>query len=205
MSESISTNMLCPKCGVFQPLADICNTCGVVAAKFRDEQNGVDNAVARPGPGNRCPSRGHGAQELDRERTTTQFVALAIGIVVCSCGYLLNTPVEMDLYEFVAAKNESFHIRNFQIEGTVVPEPQGNYIRAKTADGQNLASLKLAGNDATGYVTFDPREIQGELNEGDFVQVTGRFERVPYSDGRNQIKKITMAFASSIHVIDPAL
>ena len=204
MSESISTNMLCPKCGAFQPMADICTACGIIFAKIRDLQTGGDDALERTGPGNRCPSRRLDGHELDRERTMTQVVALAIGIVACSYGYLLNTPVEMDLYEFVAAKNGSIHIRNFLIEGTVAPEPQGSYIRTKSSDGQNLASLKLSGNDTTGYVTFDPREIEQELNAGDFVQVTGRFERVPYYDGRNQMRKITMAFASSIDVIDSA-
>ncbi len=205
MSEPVSTNVICPKCGKFQPKTDTCGGCGVIFAKIRDPQDNVDDALERTGPRNRCPSRALDSPDLDSERTVTQVIALTIGIVVCSAGYLVNTPVEMDLYEFVAAKNGSFHMRNFLIKGTVAPEPEVSYIRTKSADGRDLASLKLAGNDATGYVTFDPREIKDELNAGDFVQVTGRFDSVPYINGRSQRKQITMAFASSIKVIERAL
>ena len=204
MSDPISTNMICPKCGAFQQKADTCSDCGVVVAKMRCEPDAEQSNSEATAPGFTSSSAILEDDELDGERTKIQVFAIVVGIVICTCGYFVSTPVEMGLEEFVEAKKESFHVRNFKIAGTVAPDRYESIFQTQSSDGRKLASLKLTGNDTTGYVSFDPRTVSQDFDEGDFVEVTGRFQRVPFIDGRSQNKQITMAFASSIKVIDDA-
>ena len=204
MSDPISTNMICPKCGAFQQKADTCNDCGVVVAKMRDEPDTTQNKSNLPVPGFTSSSASLEDDELDGERTKIQVFAIVVGIVVCTCGYFVSTPVEMGLEEFVEAKKESFHVRNFKIAGTVARDPYESIFQAQSSDGRTLSSLKLLRNETSGYVSFDPRTVTQDFNEGDFVEVTGRFQRVPFIDGRSHNKQITMAFASSIKVVESA-
>ena len=204
MSDPISTHMICPKCGAFQQKADTCNDCGVVVAKMRCEPDAEHGKSEDPIPGFTSSSASLEEDELDGERTKNQVFAIVIGIVVCTCGYVVSTPVEMGLEEFVEAKKESFHVRNFKIAGTVARNPYESIFQTQSSDGRTLSSLKLLRNETSGYVSFDPRTVAQDFNEGDFVEVTGRFQRVPYIDGRSQNKQIMMAFASSIEVIDDA-
>ena len=44
MNEPDIRNMLCPKCGKFQPKAEICIECGVVIAKVRSKDSGKTQA-----------------------------------------------------------------------------------------------------------------------------------------------------------------
>jgi ribosomal protein L37E len=203
MSETTSTNMLCPKCGEFQPKAATCGACGVVIARFRDEPGA---AQRQADPSAATVPRSSGDSSIpgsDAVSTAAQFVAVALGLVVSIGMYLAVTPKEMGIDEFVEAKKQSFHLRNFRIEGTVAPVPHESYLEAQSSDGRRLSSLKLSAKNATGYVTYDPEMVVRGLNEGDRIRVTGRFERVPYVDGTSQYKQITMALASSIKVIEP--
>ncbi len=198
-SDPVATNMICPKCGKMQPKADICATCGVVVAKLRSP----------PGPSRKQAGKSAGAdpgQAVEREPAALAFLArLIIGTVVgvvAISAYLLFTPVDMQIDEFVTAKKSSFHIRGFRIEGVVVPHRTS--ILAQSSDGKELSFLKISGDGTAGYVTFDPDDVARTPLDGDHVRVTGRFERVPYYDGRPVYKTITMAFASSIDVMENA-
>lgn len=196
-SDSVATNMICPKCGKMQPKADICATCGIVVAKLRPP----------PSPSRKQAGKSAGAdpgQAVDREPAALPLLArLAIGAVagVVAIGiYLLFTPQDMQIDEFVTAKKSSFHMRGFRIEGVVVPHR--TYIQAQSSDGKELSSLKITGDGTAGYVTFDPDDVARTPRDGDHVRVTGSFQRVPYYDGRPVYKTMTMAFASSIEVME---
>ena len=196
-------NMICPKCGKFQPKAENCEACGVIVAKLRKEATPTQT---KDEPADVNPSAAVSPDGVDQtvpELPKVAKIAIVSILIAVGVGVLVViTPKEMRIDEFVEAKKSSFHLRGFRIEGTV--EPHRSIIQTQSSDGTVLSSLKITGNDTTGYVTYDPSEITEKPKKGDYVTISGSFQSVPYFDGSQKHKKITMALATSIKLIRAA-
>lgn len=192
-------NMICPNCGDFQEMADTCLSCGLVVAKIRSEQPASRTVVNES-----LSDRGETSIAVVRHDSMTlsqpaKFMLAAVAVVILTSLYFLFAPKTMSIDEFVEAKKSSFHARGFRIEGTA--ERYESYIITQRSDGKALSSLKISGPGKTGIVTYDPDQLAQVPATGDYVRVTGSFDRVPYYGGPGTFKTMTMALATSITVI----
>lgn len=212
MSESVAENMVCPKCGHFQPKAEACSACGVYVAKLRPEPvapsteaepaaaaaaaGGVAGAAA---PAPRSPVE----QEEAKPGFLAQVAAVAVVVALGVAYYFVAAPKDMSVAEFVEAKKTAPHFRDFRIEGTV--EPYREFLQVSTSSGKKLSSLKIVGDNASGVVSYIPEDITPEPRRGDRVRVTGSFQRIRvYHFGQNKPSSTNIAVASSIEVIRAA-
>ena len=88
MSDSNSTNMICPKCGKFQEKADICIACGIVIAKVINEQT-----ITRTQTGSTVTDGTQVRTGISREKTGTQgpkqkyiLPVFLVGVVLIGSG-----------------------------------------------------------------------------------------------------------------------
>lgn len=198
MTETTSTNMICPKCGQFQEKADVCISCGVVIAKIKSEQ--PDTQESSPTPEHEPDQvSDHGTRQKPIKLSFPVKVAIAVSaILVCTGIYLIMAPKQMTIEEFIAAKKASVNFRDFRIEGKV--EPFKSVIETHSSDGKTLSTLKISRGETTGYVTYDPDRISELPAKGDYVSVTGRFQKVPFYDFSGKYKTTTVALVTSLTI-----
>ena len=195
MSENDSMNMICLKCGQFQPKADTCTSCGAVIAKLKKPQT----PAAEPVP------ESTGANILGDGKNSNVFVRiLGIIAVIAVCAGLLYvmTPREMILSEFVEAKKSGSQLRGFKIQGRVAADSSVSIVAVQSGDGQEMSSLKIEDSTSVAYVTYDSRDINSTLSEGDLVSIVGRFDSTTLVGGSPKPRRFFIALASSIEVLE---
>lgn len=202
MTESNNSNMICPRCGQFQEKAEVCISCGVVIAKIKGEQ--PDTPESSPAPEHEPDQvSDRGTRQKPIKLSFPVKIAIATSaILVCTGIYLIMVPKEMTIEEFVAAKKASVNFRDFRIEGTA--EPFVSVIETHSSDGKTLSALKVSEGESTGYVTYDPNQVTELPSKGDYVRVSGRFQKVPYYDFTGKHKTITVALVTSLSIREKA-
>ena len=88
MSESNSTNMICPKCGQFQEKADICKACGIIIAKVRGEQTITQTQTGDAASANIQPTAGTGHETPVSSGLTQKLILpmILIGVIMIGIG-----------------------------------------------------------------------------------------------------------------------
>lgn len=212
MSEPVSENMICPKCGQFQPRAETCSACGVIVAKLRPQTAAaatgaapgqsvpVQSAASPEAPAPAAPVSPEGAGEPSRELPLAGKIAvLGFFLVIMLLGLVAVIPKNMTISEFVEAKESSFHFRDFRIEGVV--EPYRSVVEVTLGD-KRLSSLKISANGTTSYLYFDSDEISPAPKKGNRVRARGNFENIPFYRMPGKLERITVAVATSIEILN---